>query len=193
MARPGILRVTAAPGSKWGSLTADSSGYPGLRGTDLPASVIVKNFVDGESDAQVNGTTEHGTACAEIVYDIAPNATLYLVKVGTAIDLEEAVNWLKAQGVHIISTSLGWYNVTPGDGTGFFANLVQSARAAGIFWTTAAGNDRESHWGGAYSDPNGNSVHNFAGTQEVNFFGPGTGAAYDIPPGALIRVLSALG
>ena len=168
-------------------------GYPGLRGTELPATVTAKNFVDGESDAQVNGTTVHGTACAEIVHDIAPNATLYLVKVGTDIDLQEAVDWVKTQGVNIISTSLGWYNVTPGDGTGFFANLVQSARTAGIFWTTAASNDREAHWGGAYSDSDANSYHNFNGTQEINYFGPGDGDAYNIPAGYADPGLLALG
>ena len=88
------------------------------------------------------------------------------------------MNWPKTQGVNIISTSLGWYNVTPGDGTGFFANLVQSARAAGIFWTTAAGNDRDAHWGGAFSDADSDSYHNFDGTQEINYFGPGGGDAY---------------
>lgn len=163
-------------------------GYPSLLGTDLPSSVVVKNFVDGESDAQVNGASEHGTACAEIVHDIAPDAALFLAKVNTDIDLQEAVTWLKdTQHVNIISTSLGWYNLTPGDGTGFFANLVQSARSAGIFWTTAAGNDREAHWGGAFSDPNSNGYHNFSGNQEVNFFGPGDGNAYLIPAGYPIR------
>ena len=64
-------------------IDAGFQGYPGLLGSELPATVTAKNFVDGESDAQVNGATVHGTACAEIVHDIAPNATLYLVKVGT--------------------------------------------------------------------------------------------------------------
>ena len=163
-------------------------GYPGLLGSELPATVTAKNFVDGESAAQVNGTTVHGTACAEIVHDIAPNAALYLVKVGTDIDLQEAVDWAKTQGVNIISTSLGWYNLTPGDGTGFFANLVQSARTAGIFWTTAASNDREAHWGGAYSDPDSDGYHNFNGTQEINYFGPGNGDAYNISAGYAIRI-----
>lgn len=164
-------------------------GYPGLLGSDLPASVTAKNFVDGETDAQVNGTTPHGTACAEIVYDIAPHATIYLVKVGTDIDLQEAVNWaINTWHVDIISTSLGWYNLTPGDGTGFFATLVQTARNAGIFWTTAASNDREAHWGGAYNDSDGDNYHNFAGTQEINFFGPGDGNAYNIPAGYAVRV-----
>ncbi len=163
-------------------------GYPGLLGSELPATVTAKNFVDGESAAQVNGTTVHGTACAEIVHDIAPDAALYLIKVGTDIDLQQAVDWVKTQGVNIISTSLGWYNLTPGDGTGFFANLVQSARTAGIFWTTAASNDREAHWGGAFNDADADGYHNFNGTQEVNYFGPGDGDAYYINAGYSIRV-----
>ena len=163
-------------------------GYPGLLGTELPPTVVVKNFVDGETDTQVNGTTEHGAACAEVVHDIAPDAALYLVKVGTDVDLQEAVTWVKTQGVNIISTSLGWYNLSPGDGTGYFANLVQSARTAGIFWTTAASNDRQAHWGGAFNDGDGNGYHNFNGEQEVNYFGPGDGNAYLIPAGYPIRV-----
>ena len=158
-------------------------GYPTLQGTDLPAMVVVKNFVDGETDAQVNGTTPHGTACAEIIHDIAPDASLYLVKIGTPLDLEKAVTWLKTQNINIISTSLGWFNLTPGDSTGFFANIVQSARTAGIFWITAAGNERESHWGGAFIDTDSNGVHNFNGVEEVDVFGPGDGRAYLIPPG----------
>ncbi len=55
--------------------------------------------------------------------------------------------------MHIISTSLGWYNLSPGDGTGFFANLVQSARTGGIFWTTAASNDRQAHWAARTATP----------------------------------------
>lgn len=163
-------------------------GYPGLLGSELPATVTVKNFVDGESTAQVNGATTHGAACAEIIHDIAPAASLYLAKIKTAIDLQEAVNWAMTQNVNIISTSLGWYNLTPGDGTGFFANLAQTARNAGILWITAAGNDRQAHWGGSYSDPDGDAYHNFAGTQEINFFGPGDGKAYSIPSGYAIQV-----
>ena len=104
----------SAPPAEVAIIDGGFQGYPGLLGSELPATVTAKNFVDGQSDAQVNGTTVHGTACAEIVHDIAPNAALYLVKVGTDIDLQEAVDWAKTQGVNIISTSLGWYNLTPG-------------------------------------------------------------------------------
>lgn len=163
-------------------------GYSSLLGSDLPSTVTIKNFVDYESDSQVNGSSEHGTACAEVIHDIAPNASLYLIKIATNLDLEEAVNWLiSSQNVDIISTSLGWYNLTPGDGTGFFADLVQEATDSGILWLTAAGNDREAHWGGLYSDPTSNGLHNFNGTEEVNFFGPGNGYAYTIPSGYQIQ------
>jgi subtilisin family serine protease len=176
-------------GVKIGIIDGGFLGYTGLLGSDLPASVTVKNFVDGESDAQVDGTTKHGTACAEIVHDIAPAAGLYLAKIATNLDLQEAVAWLKdTHQVHIISTSIGWYNLTPGDGTGEFADLVQSARNAGIFWATAAGNDREAHWGGLYHDPNNTGWHYYNADQNVNFFGPGDGTFYAIPSGYLIRV-----
>jgi subtilisin family serine protease len=176
-------------GVKVGVVDAGFQGYISLLGTELPASVTAKNFVDFESDAQVDGTTVHGTGCAEIVHDIAPGAELFLVKVGTNIDLQEAVIWLRdTQGVDVITTSLGWYNVTPGDGTGFFADLVSSARTAGIFWSTAAGNDRQAHWGGSYEE-GGGGYHDFDGSGQVlNYYGPGDGDAYLIPEGTPIRV-----
>ena len=176
-------------GVKVGIIDGGFLGYGSLLGVDLPASVTVKNFVDGETDPQVDGTTKHGTACAEIIHDIAPAATLYLAKISTNLDLQEAVAWLKdTHQVDIISTSMGWYNLTPGDGTGEFADLVQAARDAGILWVTAASNDREAHWGGLYYDPGNTGYHYYNATQNVNFFGPGDGNAYAIPAGKRVTV-----
>ncbi len=164
-------------------------GYPSLLGSDLPASVTIKNFVDFESDSYVNGTTDHGTACAEIIHDLAPDAELYLIKIGTDLDLEEAVNWLITyHDVDIISTSLGWYNATPGDGTGVFAELVEQAKDAGILWITAAGNDRDAHWGGAFNDLNQDGIHDYNADQFVNYFGPGNGQVYAINAGYVFSV-----
>jgi subtilisin family serine protease len=165
------------------------TGYAALLGTDLPATVTPKNFVDGEADPGDVGTDSiHGTACAEIVHDIAPEAELYLIKIGTNIDLQEAVTYAIAQGVDIISTSLGWYNLTPGDGTGQFENMVDQARTAGILWLTAASNDREEHWGGLYSDTDTDGYQNFDSTWNINYFGPGGGLVYLFNSGGLIRV-----
>ena len=157
-------------GVKIGIIDGGFQGYQGLLGVDLPAAVTVKNFVDGESDAQADGTTQHGTACVEVIHDVAPGAQLYLAKIYTDLDLEQAVTWLIAQRVDVISTSVGFYNGSPGDGTGHLAALVRQARQAGILWVTAAGNDRESHWGGAYSNRDADRFHEFANGGDVNCF-----------------------
>jgi subtilisin family serine protease len=175
-------------GVKVGVIDAGFLGYTSLLGSELPATVVARNFVDGESQSQVDGTSAHGTACTEIIHDIAPGAALYLAKIATNVDLQEAVAWLKdTHHIDIISTSLGWFNQTPGDGTGEFADLVRQARNAGILWATAAGNSRDEHWGGPFYDPDNNGFHNFDSTQEVNYFGPGDGYAYLIPSGYTIE------
>ena len=161
-------------------------GYTTKLGSDLPAAVTVRNFVDGQSDALVDGTTRHGTACAEIVHDMAPLARLYLLKINTDVDLNEAVDYAISQGVDVISTSLTFINVTPGDGTGRFASMAQKARAAGILWTTAAGNYRETHWSGAFNDSDGDGLHEYASGVEVNVFGPGNDTAFLIPAGTVL-------
>ncbi len=176
-------------GVKIGVIDGGFDGYLNLLGSDLPAYVTVKNFVDGESDANVDATTVHGTACSEVIYDIAPGASYYLAKISTALDLVDAVVWLRDTiHVDIISTSFGFYNISPGDGTGFFENLVASAHSAGILWITSAGNDREVHWGGAFYDPDADGFHNYTSTSEVNFIGPGDGSAYYISVGYPIQV-----
>ncbi len=157
--------------------------YRSLLGVELPASVVVRNFVDGETDNQVDSGSSHGTACCEVVHDLAPEASLFLAKISTSIDLEEAVDWLRNTcRVDIITTSLGWYNLTPGDGTGILADLVQEARNAGILWTTAAGNDRLRHWGGLFNDPDNDRIHDFSEELNVNYFGDDSGA-YQIEAG----------
>ncbi len=162
-------------------------GYPDLLGSDLPQNVVVKNFVDGQNDSQVDTSTAHGTACAEIVHDMAPLATLYLLKISTDLDLSQAVNYAIGQGVDVISTSLTFVNVTPGDGTGRFATLAQQARDAGILWVTAAGNYRETHWSGAFVDSDGDALHEFAPGVEVNVFGPGNNTGFLIPAGVSLN------
>ena len=42
----------------------------------------------------IDGPTSHGTACAEIVHDMAPEATLYLVNFGNSVELANAVDYL---------------------------------------------------------------------------------------------------
>ena len=78
-------------GVKVAILDGGFTGYSALLGTELPASVTIQSFYAG---SDIEGTTPHGTACAEIVYDIAPDAQFYLVNFGTSVELGNAVDWL---------------------------------------------------------------------------------------------------
>ena len=151
--------------------------YASLLGSDLPASVSTYDWTGSGM-----GDSKHGTACAEIVYDMAPGATMDLHKVSTEVELGNAVNQAIADGVGIISMSLGWLLDGPGDGTGFLADIVNNARANGIFWAQAAGNNAEYCWSGTYTDADSDNAHEWVpGGQEINYFGPGDGSAYIIP------------
>lgn len=134
------------------------SGYEALLGTELPSSVTVRSF---RADGNINASG-HGTACAEVLHDMAPEAELLLVNFGTDIEHHNAVNWIIEQGVSVISCSVGWFNVGAGDGTGSICEDVKKAYESGIIWVNAAGNCAERHWQRDYSDPNGNQWCNFA-------------------------------
>ena len=134
-------------------------GFAGLsqsqaRG-DLPYGLISRDFTGTGIDTGLS----HGTAVAEIVYDIAPEATLYLVKIANEVDLDNAVTYCITEGVHIIVHSLGWFNTSFYDGTGTIAQIVNRAASAGILWVQAAGNFGRRHYGPTFSDQNGDGWH----------------------------------
>lgn len=174
---------------KVGIVDRGFQGYTAKLGTELPAAanVTVKNFVDSETDSQVDGAAIHGTACAEIVHDVAPQAPLYLAKVTTVADVDEAVTWLIAQGVQVVSSSIGFFVDGPGDGTGQLGDSVRRATDAGIVWVNSAGNSQKAHWGGAFADTNANSVLDFTGTDYMNL-GPSPGLVWSVPPGFTVTV-----
>lgn len=151
--------------------------YESLLGTELPASVTAKSF---RSDGRLD-TSVHGTACAEIVHDMAPDAELYLVNFGTSTEQHQAVTWLIGQQVNVISYSVGWTNAGDGKGTGPITYDVDRAANAGITWCSAAGNDARVHWEGTFSDSNGNDYHNFPDNDEF--------IEFSLPPGETLWVM----
>ena len=164
-------------------IDAGFDGYGGLLGTDLPGSVTTYDWTGGGI-----GGTIHGTACAEIVYDMAYGAAMDLHKVHTNVELGNAVNQAIVDGADIISMSLGWLIDGPGDGTGYLAGITNNARSNGIFYATAAGNNAEYCWSGTFTDTNLDDLHEWAPGQNVNFFGPGDGTAYILPVNFQITV-----
>lgn len=136
-------------------------GFAGLAdrqaGGDLPANAITQDHCGGK----LTTASEHGTAVAEIVHEMAPGAQLYLVCIASDDDFAAAVAYAKSQGVHVINFSAGWEGPFRNDGTDRFSAVVADAKASGILWVNSAGNEGDTHWTGSYS-PGGDSVHDWS-------------------------------
>lgn len=156
------------------------NGYQALLGTELPSSLTVRSF---RSDGDLF-VSDHGTACAEIVHDMAPDAELLLVNFGTDVEHRSAVNWIIDQNVDIISCSVGWFNIGAGDGTGPICEDVKDAHDSGIIWISAAGNNAETHWETSFRDPDSDDWCNFEdpGDPEYEYF------AFNVVAGNLYSV-----
>lgn len=136
---------------------------------ELPAQAIaeVRSFrADGRVEDPADPSGAHGTACAEIVLDVAPEASLHLYAVGTELDIAAAVDWAVLRGVDVISMSLGTA-AAPGDGTGFLCDVVNGARSRGVLFVVSAGNYGQGHYEGRFADADGDGWHEFAAGDEV--------------------------
>jgi subtilisin family serine protease len=108
----------------------------------------------------------HGTACAEIVHEMAPDAELIFAWYdGSDAAMGEAVDWLMSQGVNIISNSTGGV-VGPRDGTGWDARLVDQVASQGVLWVNSSGNEALSHYRAVFRDDDGDNIHEFAPGEE---------------------------
>jgi len=162
-------------GVKIGIIDGGFIGYAALLGGELPAAANVVAWGAGSGGSE-NGGTDHGTAVAEIVHDVAPGAKLYIARVDTEVDIGNAKDWMVSQGVKVINTSLGWPSWGPGDGTGQVDTIVSNAVGSGVFWASSSGNDRRGHWMGDFTDANSNGALNWDGSSsEFNTFGANQG------------------
>lgn len=150
-------------GAKVMVLDGGFENYTDLLGVELPDSVTARSFTE-ESGLDEGGV--HGTACAEIVYDMAPDADMYLAQIYWNTDVPSAIEWAAQQGIDVISYSMGSF-FGAGDGTGAFDLMAREAKAAGITWVTSAGNSADDHWRGVFNDPDGDGWHNFEGDDEI--------------------------
>ena len=110
----------------------------------------------------------HGSACAEIVHDIAPNAEIQLYKVDNLVSLENAKDAAIQDGMDIVTVSLGWdvaYGF--GDGTGLACEIVDDAFQNNVLWVNAAGNEAKSKISALLHDPDDDGFHNFEGENEI--------------------------
>ncbi len=152
-----------------GILDLGFDGYRRLLGTELPESVVSTSFIYGK-EPDASGEV-HGTACAEIVHEMAPDAELYFAAYdSTLVSMGQAVEWLLSQGVHIISNSTTGV-VGPMDGSDEAAALVDEAVSSGVLWVNSAGNAAEEHYRGLFSDTDGDGLHEFPdGTEAIGLY-----------------------
>jgi len=182
--RPRPLVVTSEGVALTGADDFHTAGY---YGQGVKVAIIDLWFI-GLADAQAAGELdnvvythdytgngletyiEHGTAVAEVVADMAPQASLYLLMIGDSVDLQNAVDYCIANGINIINHSVGWYNTNFYDGTGIVAGIANNARDNNILWVNAAGNEAsDGHWQGAFVDSDGDKYLDFgSGTDYVD-------------------------
>jgi subtilisin family serine protease len=190
------LSVTSEGVDLTGAKDLHDAGYTG---SGVKVAIIDIGF-KGLSEAQANGDIPfnavtydfsgkgletqylHGTACAEIVHDMAPDAELHLLKMSDEIDFYDIIEYCVNNDIDIVSLSLGSFGSGPGNGTGPFNEACDEFKANGILVIASAGNQAESttpegltlgpHWEGLFNDANSDNFHEFIpGGQDFNPIG----------------------
>jgi hypothetical protein len=125
-------------------------GWEDLPEGELPDGVETVGF---NNSGTLDTGTDHGTQMAEIIHDVAPEASLILI---TFDDnrMEELIDWLIVTEVDVVSMSLEW-TTGPLDGTHFSAEHIQRGIDSGITWVVAAGNSAKRHHVGTTVDTDG--------------------------------------
>lgn len=127
-----------------------------------PTDGSLVHYVSGSAQDKCDddALTDHGTAVAEIVHQMAPNAGLYLYCVDNNIGFSQVSAEIVAAGnIKVVNSSLSFTGETRGDGNGG-ANTtelaVKTARQAGVLWVQSASNSAQDHWSGTLRDADAN-------------------------------------
>ena len=160
-------------GVKIGIIDLGFSGYTSAQASgDLPANLTAVDYTGSGI-----GGLNHGTQVAEIAYDMAPGAEFYLAKVGTTVQLQQAVNDMVAAGVKVINHSVAWFGASFYDGTGELCDITDGAEASGVHWVNAMGNSRNKHYLETFTDADSNREHEFSTGQNYNTISLTSGSA----------------
>ena len=175
----GVVRINAmvylskrftGNGIKVGVIDAGFVGVPSLQNRgELPA-LSSRDFT-GEGIYQQGRLSaregRHGTACAEIVHDVAPDAEIYLYKVNCLVSWANAKDAAIEESLDIVTVSMSFPVTGFGDGTGDACEIVDSAFQNNVLWVNSAGNYAQRQVSVRLSDPDGNGFHNFEKDSEI--------------------------
>lgn len=143
-------------------------GFTGLTNAinqgELPANTVGQDF----TLTGLETSTKHGTGVAEHVMDMAPGATLYCLKVGDQVDLQNAADYIKLNNIKIANHSAAWVLASYYDDSGPINNIInKSYDSDGVLWSISSGNQARMHWRGNWTDLNGNNNLEFAPNDEL--------------------------
>jgi MYXO-CTERM domain-containing protein len=138
-------------------------GYQSLLGSELPASV--ETYFVGDYSV-----TEHGTAVAEIIHDIAPDAQLAFYSFSTEVEFYEACQQALDNGEYLVNASIGWDNVWHLDDTSSLTQAVNLLADNGVIWMAAAGNEAHKYWVGTVTDSDGNGWLEMDGSELLSIY-----------------------
>jgi hypothetical protein len=117
----------------------------------------------------------NGTATAEVMHDMAPQAELFLACAQDAVGFHVAYDWLHSQGVTVYDSSIGFLTTGRGDGLAREPGDPQdtvntSRRSFHEFWVAAAGDQAQTHLSGIPRDADDNGFVELSGTAERSAF-----------------------
>jgi hypothetical protein len=149
----GAGTIVAIVDAGYGGLAAEQAAH-NLPPTGGSLAYINEGCASGGA---TDNDSQHGTAVAEIVHQMAPAATLYLYCVQDSVGFNAAATSIIESPHHpkIATSSLGFPADSRGDGSGATnsaAAAVRRARLAGVLWIQSAGNNAQEHWSGKLSD-----------------------------------------
>src|SRR5574337_1445353 len=129
----------------------------------LPGGTVFTSTPVDRSDLTTyqSSLNSEGTAMLEIIHDIAPDTQLFFAPVGTTLDDQRAIRWLKSQGVKVIADDHLFLNAGPYDGTSAISQEASSAVAGGVSYFVAVGNQAQQHYRGLFTDTDGDTFHEF--------------------------------
>jgi subtilisin family serine protease len=170
-------------GAKVAVVDLSFDGYTAAQSAgELPANAIIQNLSSGPME---NGSV-HGTACAEIVYDMVPEAQLYLICVDATLlsSTENAVDYCISEGIDVMSWSLGTVSANFLDGLGPICDIVNNAFAHDLLPVASmgnyAGNAGDAHFEGTTVDENSDLWVEFATADDAMAFNARAGTPVQV-------------
>jgi subtilisin family serine protease len=189
-----------------GATAADAAGWhaAGVRGQGVTVAILdsfqgyANSIASGDLPPQIalypdaahvdTSSSPHGTAVAEVIHDMAPDASLVFATPQTPVQRASYILDLARAGVRVISSSTGTVADTPGDGTGPVAGAIaQAASQYGLVYVQAAGNQAQCHWDGLFADADGDGLHEFAPGVELNMLNGGAVLPAGFPVQVFLR------